>query len=145
MTTDQEYVVLRLPNVYGPRQRPDLEGGVIAIFENLIRNNEEISFFGNGSQTRDWVHVDDVVRAFYLAKEFKKGYGVFSLGSGIQTSLSELYNYLIELTNYKQKPIFLEERSGDIKHMVMSYENINQELGWKPTINLKDGLINLIK
>jgi len=144
MVSDKEYVIFRLPNVFGPRQRPDLEGGVIAIFENLIRNDEEISFYGDGSQTRDWVHVDDVVKAFCLAKGFKKDFEIFSLGSEVQTSLNQLYKYLLELTDYKKKPIFLKERSGDIKHMVMSYKNVNKALNWKPIITLKDGLVNLI-
>jgi len=139
-----DYIIFRLPNVYGPRQRPDLEGGVIAIFENLIKDNKVINFYGDGSQTRDWVHVSDIIDAFYLAKDYRKDFEIFSLGSGIQTTLYDLYQYFIEITNYQRKPKYLEERPGDIKHMVMSNTKVKHSLKWQPKVILKKGLSNLV-
>ena len=103
-----------------------------------------INFYGDGSQTRDWVHVSDIINAFYLAKDYHKGFEIFSLGSGMQTTLYDLYQYFIEITNYQRKPKYLEERPGDIKHMVMSNTKVKHALKWQPKVILKNGLLNLV-
>ena len=141
--SDNSYVIFRLPNVYGPRQRPDLEGGVIAIFDNLIKNNKTVNFFGDGSQTRDWVHVSDIILAFSKAMKLEKHFHLFSLGSGEQTSLSKLYKYMLEIQEYTKEPNFLDERSGDIKHMVMTNKKARKFLDWVPKVKLREGLMQL--
>jgi len=138
------FTIFRFPNVYGHRQRPDLEGGVIAIFQDLIIKNKDIKMFGDGNQTRDWVEVTDIVSALYMSLEYKNKYEIFGLGSNTKTTLNMLFNYFKELTGFAGSPEHLEERDGDIKHMVMTYDYAKEELGWQPYIDLKDGIKKLI-
>tara|TARA_B110000003_G_scaffold89929_1_gene91995 strand:- start:9485 stop:10417 length:933 start_codon:yes stop_codon:yes gene_type:complete len=143
--TNMSFTIYRFPNVYGYRQRPDLEGGVIAIFEDKIKKNDDIKMFGDGEQTRDWVEVSDIVSALHKGLEYKEKYEIFGLGSNTKTSLNTLLNYFKELTDYAKLPKHLKERDGDIKHMVMTYEYAKKELDWEPSINLKEGIKKLIK
>ena len=133
-------IIFRLPNVYGPRQRPDLEGGVVAIFENLMRKNLQVKIFGDGSQTRDWVHVYDIVDAFEKALIVDTNIEVFLLGSCIENTVNDLYFYLSESLNYRKKPIHLEARKGDPKRMLMSNTEANNKISWKPEIILSEGV-----
>ena len=137
------FFIFRLPNVYGPRQRSDLEGGVVAIFHESMKINKRIIFFGDGKQTRDWVHVYDIVNAFIKSLNYKLKSGVFTLGSGEKTRLIDLFNFMKESYPYKKEQVFKEFRDGDIKHMVMSGKKAQKILNWKAEINLKKG-INLI-
>jgi len=137
------FITFRLPNVYGPRQRPDLEGGVVAIFNSLMEKNGEIRIFGDGNQTRDWVHVEDIVLGFYKALDYQKSYDMFLLGSSTTTRLIDLYHSLAKIKKYKKQPIYTEARLGDIKHMVMSHNKIKDALNWQPLIKLEDGLKKL--
>jgi len=139
------FIIFRFPNVYGYRQRSDLEGGVVAIFQDVIEKNDDIKMFGDGKQTRDWVDVDDILSALYKGLSFEKKFDIFSLGSNTKTSLNMLFSYFKEITGYSKSPIYLEERDGDIKHMVMQYDYAKKELGWEPLISLRDGIKNLIK
>jgi len=133
--------VFRLPNVYGPRQRPDLEGGVISIFYEKMKKRQPVSFFGDGQQTRDWVHVSDIVEALTLAlSKNGLGYQLISLGSGKASSLIELYNYMSNELNYDLDPIIGEPREGDIKHMVMLANRAKRIIDWKAKIGLKMGI-----
>jgi len=138
------FTIYRFPNIYGYRQRPDLEGGVIAIFADAIQKNKDIKIFGDGEQTRDWVEVSDIITALYKNLEYNEKYKIFCLGSSTKTSLNTLFNYFKELTGYSKTPKYLDEKDGDIKHMVMSYEYAKEELDWEPTTSLKDGLKKLI-
>ena len=142
--TDISFTILRFPNIYGFRQRSDLEGGVIAIFEDLINKNNDITMFGDGEQTRDWVEVSDIVCALYKSLEYKKKYEIFGLGSNTKTSLNKLFDHFKELTGYSRSPKHLDERDGDIKHMVMTYKYAKEELDWEPSISLREGLKKLI-
>jgi UDP-glucose 4-epimerase len=139
------FTIFRFPNVYGYRQRPDLEGGVIAIFHDVIQKNENIKMFGDGEQTRDWVEVSDVVSALIKALKYKAKYEIFGLGSGTKTSLNMLFEYFKEAMNYKKTPIYLEERDGDIKHMVMTNSHVQDKLKWAPLIQLESGIKKLIR
>ena len=100
--------------------------------------------FGDGNQTRDWVEVTDIVSALYMSLEYKNKYEIFGLGSNTKTTLNMLFNYFKELTGFAGSPEHLEERDGDIKHMVMTYDYAKEELGWQPYIDLKDGIKKLI-
>lgn len=141
---DLRAVVYRLANVYGKRQRSDLEGGVISIFNNLILNNKPVTFFGDGSQTRDWVHVDDIVSAFCAGAEDLSLEGNMCLGSGVQTSLSKLFTLISGIfPSYTLEPIYQDPRIGEIKHMVMQNKSAKAILNWSPKIDLEDGLRKL--
>ena len=138
---DMEIIIFRLPNVYGPRQRPDLEGGVVAIFHDLMSKNEDVTFFGDGQQTRDWVHVNDITKVFtILLEKSLKYYEIIPVGSGIQNTLWDLFYYLSSVLNYNKPPIIVQERNGDIKHMCMSGKKVKKLLQWEPTIKLADGM-----
>ena len=138
-----DFTVLRLPNVYGYRQRPDLEGGVIAIFKGLIEQKKDIHIFGDGTQTRDWVNVADIVKAFIAAKTTSYHYETILLGSETQVSLNELVSHLRRFHNFDGKVIYSDARIGDIKHMVMSAKKAKLLLKWSSQTSLTEGLNEL--
>lgn len=134
-------VVFRFPNVYGPRQRPDLEGGVIAIFNDKMKNSEAVTFYGDGRQTRDWVHVYDIVEALIKTIGINGlGFEIIPLGSGKENSLWDLYNCMSSFLKYKSEPNITKEREGDIKRMFMSGRKAKKLLGWVPKIDLERGI-----
>lgn len=141
---DIEMIVFRFPNVYGFRQRSDLEGGVVAIFHEVIENNEQIHIFGDGEQTRDWVDVRDIVIALSLALNDLGKFQIMNLGSGKKTSINMLFNYFKNVMLYQKQPINLNEREGDIKHMVMDCNRAYDIINWKPKISLEEGVKNLV-
>jgi len=143
-TSSTKFAIFRFPNVYGFRQRPDLEGGVIAIFQYAIQLNHDITIFGDGEQTRDWVDVSDIKKALYLGLSITEKFNIFLLGSNTKTSLNKLFEYFKEVSNYSKDPTYLAPRAGDIKHMMMNYDHANKVLNWKPVISLRDGIENLI-
>lgn len=145
LDTDMSITVFRLPNVYGNRQRPDLEGGVIAIFYGLMSQEMPINIFGDGKQTRDWVYVDDITDAFYKALSNHEKLDMFLLGSNTETSLNDLFECLLHVTEYKGEPQYSNPRAGDIKNMVMSYRKANLALSWKPRTSLFEGIKKLTK
>lgn len=145
LDTDMSITIFRLPNVYGRRQRPDLEGGVVAIFYGLMSQGLPIHIFGDGQQTRDWIYVDDITDAFYRALTNHEKFNMLLLGSNTETSLNDLFECLLGVTEYKGEPQYGNARAGDIKNMVMSYRKANLALGWKPRTSLSDGIKKLTK
>lgn len=139
-------IILRLFNVYGPRQRRGDYGGVIAHFVNKLRNNEPPIIYGDGSQTRDFIHVNDVIKAFMQAlndTSTSKAI-VFNIGSGEPTSINELAQLLMDLLGSKQtKPKHLVARRGDIRHSYANIKKAEEILKFKPKISLKQGLSTL--
>ncbi len=134
-------VIFRLPNVYGPRQRADLEGGVIAIFSERMRKNYSINIYGNGKQKRDWVHVDDIIDAFIKAFKIKSKINeTIQLGSSNASTVTKLFSILKTQLNYQKKPNFQKKRKGDINYMLMDNKKAKEFLKWKPTISLIRGL-----
>ena len=128
---------LRFGNVYGPRQETGLEGGVVAIFLDAMAAGRETTIFGDGSQTRDFVHVDDVVRALLLAPG--KG-GVFNVGSGVETSVLELHERCRAVSGDERPPHQAPPREGDVMRSVLDVALAAAELGWQPAVSLDDGL-----
>lgn len=129
---------LRYFNVFGPRQNPkSAYAAAVPIFIDKALKNEPITIYGDGLQTRDFIYVKDVVRANILAS--KKGNGVFNVALGHSTSILELANRIIELTNSKSEIRFLEERPGDIKHSKANPSKF-QNLGFKPKYSLDRAL-----
>tara|TARA_B100001989_G_scaffold37351_1_gene22425 strand:+ start:35760 stop:36695 length:936 start_codon:yes stop_codon:yes gene_type:complete len=140
-----DFLTFRFPNVYGFRQRSDLEGGVVAIFEEAMKKNQQIKIFGDGNQTRDWVDVSDIVNALYLGMLSENEPEIINLGSSKQTSLLMLFKHLSDELHYKQDPLFLDSREGDIKHMVMDTERALKSINWKAKLTLEEGIKKLIK
>ena len=133
------YVVLRYPNVYGPRQSPEGEAGVVAIFTRQMLHGERPTIFGKGDKTRDYVHVSDVVTANLLAME-GDGNGVYNLGTGVETSDQEMFNLLAELTGYQGKPRYAPVREGEIYKICLDSSKAQKELDWQPQFLLREGL-----
>jgi UDP-glucose 4-epimerase len=130
----------RLANVYGPRQQASLEGGVIAIFLERLRDGGAVEIFGDGKQTRDFVYVGDVVAALLVAMSADKG-GVFNVGTGTETSILELQALCAEAAGIEgQSPRFAPERPGDLRRSVLDTSLAARELGWRAEATLADGL-----
>ena len=131
-------VSLRFANVYGPRQSSSLEGGVVAIFLERMALGEETVIFGDGEQTRDFVHVADVVRALVAARE--RDGGVFNVGTGVETSINRLHELCRAAVGDGAAPRHDEARAGDARRSVLDVSRAERELGWRPEVGLEEGL-----
>jgi UDP-glucose 4-epimerase len=132
------HVALRFANVFGPRQEPNLEGGVIAIFLDRLRSREPTMIFGDGSQTRDFIYVGDIV-AGVLAAAGHEG-GVYNLGTGVETSVNELHAACRRVTGDDREPEYAPQREGDILRSVIDPGRAGRDLGWRPQHSLEEGL-----
>jgi UDP-glucose 4-epimerase len=132
------HVSLRYGNVYGPRQDPHGEAGVVAIFMNALRDGKTPRIYGDGSQTRDYVFVGDVVAAT-LAAAGHDG-GVFNVGTGVETSVLDLYERIQRAAGVERDPEHADPRPGELQRSVLDPSLAERELGWKPTRSLDDGL-----
>ena len=130
---------LRYGNVYGPRQDPLGEAGVIAIFCGKLLAGERPTIFGSGEQTRDYIYVADVVRANLAAAETYAN-GAFNVGLGVQTSVLQLVEALREISGKEFEPEFAPPRLGEVQHIAIDPSRAKTELGWEPRISLRDGL-----
>jgi len=133
------YVVLRYSNVYGPRQNPGGEAGVVAIFTRQMLQGERPTIFGKGDKTRDYIHVSDVVTANLLAME-GDGNGVYNIGTGVESTDQEMFNLLAELTGYQSNPHYAPVRKGEIYKICLDWSKAQKELGWQPRFLLREGL-----
>ena len=132
------HVVLRLANVYGPRQLPALEGGVVAIFLDRLTRGETVDIYGDGAQVRDFVHVSDVAAAFLRAAD--QGAGVYNIGTGVATTVLELYRLCAAAAGSAQEPNFAAARPGDLRRSVLDASRAGRELDWRPETPLADGV-----
>lgn len=133
------YTVLRYPNVYGPRQDPHGEAGVVAIFTGQMLRDEPVTINGDGTQERDFVYVSDCAQANLLALQLDKN-GIFNLGSGRGTAVNQIFGTLQEITHYSQRPRFGPPKLGETYRIYLDASKARQELNWQPTINLEEGL-----
>ncbi len=134
------HVTLRFANVYGPRQSASLEGGVVAIFLERLAAGEPTTIFGDGSITRDFVHVDDVVRAL-LAASAHDG-GVFNVGTGIETTIADLHRLCEQAVGVDAPPSFAPPRPGDAQRSVLDTELATQDLGFTASVPLAEGIVS---
>ncbi|MDQ3876828.1 MAG: GDP-mannose 4,6-dehydratase [Actinomycetota bacterium] len=138
-----EYTALALSNVYGPRQEPasevGLEGQVVAIFSRKMLAGRPCTIYGDGSQTRDFVYVDDVVSAFVAARDAGEG-ELINVGSGSELSVNDLFARLKELTGSRYDPIYAAARPGELQRIVVDASKAGEVLGWKPQTGLDEGL-----
>lgn len=133
------YCTLALANVYGPRQNPFGEAGVVAIFIGKLLEGETPVIYGTGEQTRDFVYVDDVVDAYLAALE--RGDGEFlNIGTGDETSVNRLFEILAELVDFDGEPRYDHPREGELDHISLAVEKAGKVLGWKPRTPIEDGL-----
>jgi UDP-glucose 4-epimerase len=136
---DLPYVLITPANVYGPRQDPGLEGGVVAIFVKAMLDGRRPTIYGDGGQTRDFVYVEDLVDAFGRAASAGDAVRV-NAGSGTETTVIALYDLIAELTGYGTRPDFAAPRTGDIVRSVLDPSKAREALGWEPWTSLRDGL-----
>jgi UDP-glucose 4-epimerase len=132
------HVSLRFGNVYGPRQEPHSEAGVVSIFMGLLHNGGTPRIYGDGRQTRDYVFVGDVVGAMLAAAD--RDGGVFNVGTGVETSVLELYEAIQRVSGIERDPEFAEARLGELQRSVLDISLAERELGWRPEHSLEDGL-----
>jgi UDP-glucose 4-epimerase len=134
-----DYTVLALANVYGPRQDPHGEAGVIAIFAGQLLEPLRPTIFGDGEQTRDFVFVDDVVDAFVRAAD--KGSGLLlNVGTGVETTVQELFDTMARLVRFEEPARYAMARPGELLRSSLDPALAAEHLGWKPWTDLEDGL-----
>jgi len=134
-----EYTALRYGNVYGPRQDPHGEAGVVAIFCGRMLERKPCTIFGDGKQTRDYVFVGDVARA-NLAASKKSVSGAVNIGTGIETSVNDLYHTLGTVADVTTGPEYAPARPGEQSRSVISPARAGAELDWRPEVGLARGL-----
>ena len=134
-----EFAALALANVYGPRQNPHGEAGVVAIFADRLLTGTPITIFGTGEQTRDFVYVDDVVDAFVRAAT-RGGGLVCNIGTGRETSVNDLYRSMAAVVGSEANPDYAPGRAGELDRNVLDVERAGIQLGWRPWTELGDGV-----
>lgn len=135
-----DYVVLRYPNVYGPRQDPHGEAGVVAIFTGNMLEGRQVVINGDGKQTRDYVYVEDCARASLMATTSDRFNTVYNLGSAQGTSVVEIFSLLKDITGYSLQPVNGEPKIGETRHIYLDAEKARRDLEWQPAISLDAGL-----
>ncbi len=139
-----DYAALRYANVYGPRQDPHGEAGVVAIFCGRILEGRPVTIYGDGGQTRDYVFVGDVVRANVAALAGAVS-GAFNIGTGVETSVNQLYEALARSAGTSRAAEFAPARAGEQRRSVILAERAARELGWRPQVELPDGLAQTLR
>lgn len=135
-----DYTVLRISNPYGPLQRTDAAQGVIGVFLGKVLRNEPLNVWGDGSVVRDYLHVDDVARAFVCAAETRTEHKIFNIASGHGASLNDIIAHLRVVTGRALDVEYTEGRVFDVPYSVLAIDRAQKELGWSPQITLEDGL-----
>jgi UDP-glucose 4-epimerase len=133
------YVALRYANVYGPRQDPFGEAGVVAIFSQKTLMNDQPIINGNGKQTRDYIFVEDVVEA-HMAVIENSIKGIFNVGTGKETSVNQLFRHLVDISGAKVKEVYGPEKRGEQIRSVLDYTKLKKATDWEPKVELYDGL-----
>ena len=133
------YTSLRYPNVYGPRQNPFGEAGVVAIFARQMLDKGRLVINGSGEQERDFVSVTDIARANLLA--LNKGDGeIMNIGSGLATSINTIFSSLADLTAYREKAVYGPAKAGEVYRIYLNADRAKEILGWTPGVGLTEGL-----
>lgn len=135
-----DYIIFRFANVYGPRQSAHGEAGVVAIFADKMKKNEDITIHGDGEQTRDFVYVTDIAQACLAAIESDVKNQIINVSTDKAISINKLYELMADKYDYKKAPIHGEERFGDIKHSILDNKKCIQLLKTEPKTSIEDGL-----
>jgi len=138
------YISLRYANVYGPRQSPHGEAGVVAIFTSKMLAGEQPLINGDGKQTRDYVFVDDVVKANLLALQYD-GSGIFNVGTGVETSVNEIFGLLRSITGAKCEEQHASAKQGEQQRSVIDTKLFEKKFGWRPGTQLREGLARTVE
>jgi UDP-glucose 4-epimerase len=136
---DLEFTALALANIYGPRQNPHGEAGVVAIFSQRLLAGESCTIFGDGSSTRDYTFVDDVVDAF--ARSIDAGDGLLlNVGTGVETGIRRLYDAVAHAVGSDSEPVYAPERPGELQRSCLDPGRAGVHLGWRPWTTLEQGI-----
>ncbi|MBI2591122.1 MAG: NAD-dependent epimerase/dehydratase family protein [Candidatus Brennerbacteria bacterium] len=138
------YLIFRYPNVYGPRQNPKGEAGVVAIFGGLMKSGLQPKIYGNGTKTRDYVYIDDIVNANIITLK-KCVNEIINLGSGQETSDKKIFNLTAKAVNFQGKPVFSPARKGEVYRIAISGEKAQKKLGWKAKTDVETGIKKTIE
>lgn len=140
LTYGLQYVNLALGNIFGPRQDPLGEAGVVAIFGKRLLKSEQCKIFGDGEQTRDFCYVGDVVDGLIAAAS--KGDGMtINIGTGVQTSVNQLYWAMAGICGVTQAPVYEPPRTGELQRSCLDNSRAGEVLGWSPRVSMEDGLL----
>lgn len=139
-----EYVVLRYANVYGPRQDPHGEAGVVAIFTGQMLADAEVVINGDGQQQRDFVYVTDCARANLFAIETHNANTIYNIGSGLGTSVNEIFGMLKESSGYERPASYGPPKLGETRRIYLDIANAGRNLDWVPTVGLHEGLLRTV-
>lgn len=138
-----DLLILRYGNVYGPRQRPDTDAGVISIFAELMKKGENVYIYGDGTQTRDYIHISDAIA--FTIKAFEENLkGVFNIATGRETSVNEIFNILKKLLNYQKPPLYRKFLEGEVLRCALNIDKITSTLKIYPKIEIKEGIKNFV-
>jgi UDP-glucose 4-epimerase len=133
------YLIFRYPNVYGPRQNPKGEAGVVAIFTGLMKQGKRPTIFGDGTKTRDYTYVADVVKANLIGLKSGKDITV-NIGWGKEISDQMIFDLIAKNLHFGQKPIYAPYRQGEVYRIALDAQRAKKILGWQPTIKLEEGI-----
>jgi len=136
-------ISLRYGNVYGPRQDPDGEAGVVAIFAKGMIQNDTVRVFGDGENVRDYVYVEDVAEANVNCVTHEDS-DIFNIGTGIGTTVNRLFETMAKVSGYDRKPVYEEPRPGDLRVSILNSEKAQEKLKWRPKVCIEDGLVKTI-
>jgi UDP-glucose 4-epimerase len=139
-----DFTALALGNVYGPRQDPTGEAGVIAIFASSMLAGETPTIFGDGEQTRDYVYVEDTVEAFAGAVDRASG-EIVNIGTGLETSVNALYAMLAEIVGSRSEPAYGPQPEGELRRIALDNSLAASVLGWRPRTDLSSGLARTVE
>jgi UDP-glucose 4-epimerase len=139
-----EFSALALANVFGPRQDPHGEAGVVSIFAGRLLDHERPVIFGDGKQTRDFVYVDDVVDAFVRAVD-KGGGLLLNIGTGVETSVQQLFDTMARLTGFKEPARYEAPRVGELQRNALDPARAGIHLGWQPWTSLEEGIARTLE
>ncbi|MCZ9309975.1 NAD-dependent epimerase/dehydratase family protein [Corynebacterium uberis] len=132
-------------NVYGPRQNPHGEAGVVAIFSERLLHGQPTKVFGDGGNTRDYVYVGDVVRAFALAGGNAGGGQRFNIGTAVETSDRQLHTLVAQAAGAPDGPEYAPARLGDVPRSALSYARAEEVLGWRPQVSIAEGVARTVE
>lgn len=138
------FVALRYANVYGPRQNPHGEAGVVSIFSKKIIKKDQPIINGDGTQTRDYVYVDDIVRANMLATE-KDVTGAFNIGTKRETDVNDIFRLVNDAFGTDWKEVHGPPRPGEQKTSLLSYQKAKDTLGWEPNVSIEKGIKKTVR
>ena len=140
--TTLSYSILNLSNVYGPRQDPHGEAGVVSIFSNKYLNGERPVIYGSGEQTRDYIYVQDVISALIKSSKIQEDL-FLNIGTGIETSVNQLSESLKTQFSSDLEPIFKDARDGELQRSVLDNTKARKLLNWEPQYDLDSGMIEV--